>query len=280
VEGADCGPGDLDEAALAPLLTGRLGHPLEVFSSIGSTNAEAARWAAAGAPDGALVVAEHQTAGRGRRGRSWASAPGKLIQFSLVLRRRLPLGRAGLLALALGTACAEGIEEVSGIPARTKWPNDVTVDGLKLAGILIEGRTALSGAGVAVCGVGINHGWRADEIPPDLRDRATSVAAAREALELGAPPPRTEILATVLARLETHLALAAAAPGELVARASERSATLGSPVRAVLPDGRVMEGRAVRLRPDGGLELHDSGGVTRVLSVGEIKHLHAAPRSP
>lgn len=276
----DGAAGDLGEAALAPLLSGRLGRPLQVLASVGSTNAEAVAWAAAGAPEGALVVAEHQTAGRGRRGRSWISAPGKLIQFSLVLRPRLSPGREGLLSTALGVACAEGIAEACGLPVRTKWPNDVTVAGLKLAGILVETRTVRSGEGVAVCGVGINHGWRAGELPPDLTGRVTSVAAAMEELGLGPPPPRAAILARVLGRLEVLLELAAAAPDALVARASDRSATLGTVVRASRPDGRVLQGRAVRLLADGSLELRDSTGEPRAVSVADIEHLHAAPPTP
>ncbi|MDQ3940065.1 MAG: biotin--[acetyl-CoA-carboxylase] ligase, partial [Actinomycetota bacterium] len=119
-------------------LRGRFGRPLRYHESIDSTNRDALEWAAAGAPEGAVVTTDHQTAGRGRWGRSWSSTPGRLLQLSVILRPGLPVTDAGVVTTAVGLACAESVDELTGVPAQIKWPNDVTVGGRKLAGILVE----------------------------------------------------------------------------------------------------------------------------------------------
>jgi BirA family biotin operon repressor/biotin-[acetyl-CoA-carboxylase] ligase len=118
--------------------SGRLGRPCRVFASVGSTQDEALAWARAGAPEGALVVADEQTAGRGRRGRLWLSPRRRSLYLSVVLRPRPAPALAGALSTALGLSVAEAVEFVHALPAKLKWPNDVVVEGRKLAGILVE----------------------------------------------------------------------------------------------------------------------------------------------
>ncbi|MFP5351825.1 MAG: biotin--[acetyl-CoA-carboxylase] ligase, partial [Actinomycetota bacterium] len=108
-------PGDLSQATVEESLGGAFGSPLRFCEEIGSTNTEALAWAKQGAPEGALVVTNHQTQGRGRWGRSWSSAPGKLLQFSLVLRPAMEPGHLGLVTTALGVACAQAIEALCGL---------------------------------------------------------------------------------------------------------------------------------------------------------------------
>lgn len=160
------------------------GQPHRHFRRTDSTNTRARELAAAGAPGGTIVTADQQTAGRGRQGRGWTSPPGKALLFSAVLR---PFEERHFLApLAAALAVCETAEALRpGIECRIKWPNDVWVEGRKLAGILIETR---SQEGWAVIGVGLNLTIESGELPPELRETATSLgggvtsALARDAL--------------------------------------------------------------------------------------------------
>jgi BirA family transcriptional regulator, biotin operon repressor / biotin---[acetyl-CoA-carboxylase] ligase len=141
---------------------------------VDSTQAVAFTLAADGAADRTVVVAQAQTAGRGRRGRLWLDEPGASLLTSIILRPRLTPARLPTLSLAAGVAVAEALERVTGLMPRLKWPNDVLVDGRKLAGILLESRIGPSP--LVVLGVGVNLGQRV--FPPDLAERATSVRLA------------------------------------------------------------------------------------------------------
>jgi BirA family transcriptional regulator, biotin operon repressor / biotin---[acetyl-CoA-carboxylase] ligase len=173
---------------------GRLGSEVFFFDSIGSTSDVAATLAAHGDREGAVVVAGTQTAGRGRRGRTWFSPPSSGLYVSLVLtpgRARVTPDRAiALLTLAAGVALAEAVELVAGLAAEIKWPNDLFLGRRKLAGILAEGVTR----DAVVLGYGINVGPMA--YPRELSDRATSLE-----LELGRPIDRASLLAETLAAL-------------------------------------------------------------------------------
>lgn len=148
-----------------------LGTPRIHFSRTDSTNERARELAARGAPHGTLVTAGEQTAGRGRQGRTWTAPPASAILCSLVIREP-----PRLLPLAAGVAVAE----VVGPEARVKWPNDVLVDGRKLAGILVEGRPQQRWA---VLGIGLNVAVREHDFPPELRDRAGTMGLGPEAVE-------------------------------------------------------------------------------------------------
>ena len=169
------------------------------FADVDSTNRVVADLARAGAPDGVVVAADHQTAGRGRRGRSWESPPGSGLLVSVLLRPPPPL-----VALAAGVAAAEAVERVAGVPALLKWPNDVLVDDKKAGGVLSE----LVGD-AAVVGLGLNLTW--------APDGATC---------LGAGVHRDALLAAYLTSLD--------APGDMLARYRQRCATLGQRVRVQL----------------------------------------------
>jgi BirA family transcriptional regulator, biotin operon repressor / biotin---[acetyl-CoA-carboxylase] ligase len=149
------------------------GTPHRHFRQVGSTNTVARELAEAGAPNGTVVTADEQTAGRGRQGRTWTAAPGSALLFSAIVR---PLGkRHPLLPLAVPLAVCETAERLRpGIECKVKWPNDVHLEGCKLAGILIEARPQEEWA---VLGIGLNLTIAEDEFPEDLRDRATSLFA-------------------------------------------------------------------------------------------------------
>lgn len=247
------------------------GRPFRFFDSIGSTNSEAMEWARVGAPDGAAVVAAHQTQGRGRWGRAWSSTPGQLLQLSLVLRPKMPLAQLGLITTALGVACAEAIEDSCGLKPAIKWPNDVRIGGRKAAGILVETQVTGSALDLAIAGIGINVGWTRENIPEELAHSATSLA-----LELTAagrqPPPLEKLLARLLDRFDIRYRSLPEASAGIVAAASERSDVLGRDVVIALSSNETMEGRALRLGPAGELELETPAGV-RAVAAGEVRRL-------
>jgi BirA family biotin operon repressor/biotin-[acetyl-CoA-carboxylase] ligase len=251
---------DLSTDVIGGALTGRFGRLFKYVEVTGSTNSDALEWAEHGAPEGALVVADHQTAGRGRWGRTWLSRPGSGLLFSLVLRPDELAAAMGLLTTAAGVACAEGIEGATGLPAGIKWPNDVMVNGRKVAGILVETRSAGSKLDIAIVGVGINVHGR----PAAVGDGATSLAA-----EAGSAPARAEVLAAVLDALER---LYRAGPDVVIERATARSDVLGRRVRVRFADGSSLDGVAARLLESGALEVDDDGLLVDVRA-GEIEHL-------
>src|SRR4029079_9626473 len=129
----------LHAPALLHALSGlRFGHPVHLYQHIGSTQDEARRQARAGAPEGLLIVAEEQTDGRGRAGRRWVTAHGTALAFSLVLRPSTTAARGGELSMLAGLAVCEAVEQISGLPAVLKWPNDILVGGKKAGGIIAE----------------------------------------------------------------------------------------------------------------------------------------------
>jgi BirA family biotin operon repressor/biotin-[acetyl-CoA-carboxylase] ligase len=173
----------------------RFGHPRIHHRLTDSTNARARELASAGAPDGTIVTATEQSAGRGRQGRTWSAPPGKALLLSAIVRDLSK--RDALLPLAVPVAVAEACDEFAGVRCGIKWPNDVWVGGRKLAGILLEGRPQ---EGWAVIGIGLNVGTAADEFPEELRDTATSLV-----IEGGADPGVEVVLAAVLAALDRRL---------------------------------------------------------------------------
>jgi BirA family biotin operon repressor/biotin-[acetyl-CoA-carboxylase] ligase len=265
-------PEDLSDDALGRALShNRWGAPRRVFSSIGSTNAEALEWARRGAPEGALVVADHQTAGRGRWGRTWLDREGGSLMFSIVLRPPLVAEDSGLLPTAVGAAVAEGLERATGLPAQLKWPNDVMVRGRKLAGILLE--TSLAGPALdfAVAGVGINVGVDVAELGDELRDRATSVTAEVARSGAGVVPSRAELLAALVRAMEEAHPLLSDDRGrrEIVRRASRRSAVLGREVTVQGTDGARITGLARELSLTGALVVEGPGGPVQLVA-GEV----------
>ena len=263
--------------ALAPLLTtARFGRVARGFETVGSTNAEAAAWAADGAPEGALVAAEYQSAGRGRLGRTWAAAAGVNLTQSLVLRPAFGAPQLGLLPIAAGLAVADAVERVTGVPAQVKWPNDLLLGGKKAGGLLAEAvHGARDHAPVVVLGIGLNVNQRA--FPPELADKATSVA-----LEAGRPVERAALLAALLAALERRYDALAAGDGDALLAAFERRMHgLGQPVAVRYPGTTrpPLEGVVLGIAPDGALRLDTSDGERR-LYAGEVTLAPPVPATP
>ncbi len=226
-------PDRLRELELRPLLnTHDVGQVLHWFAEVGSTNDVAKQLAEEGAAHGEVVVAETQTAGRGRRGRSWVSPPGRSVYLSVILRPDLPPARAPELTLLASVAVCEAVRR-AGVGAAIKWPNDVLVRGRKLAGILTEMAAEQDQLQWVVLGVGVNVNARPDDFPADVRDVATSLAVER-----GEPVPRALFTAALLTSLEEWL---------------DRHAADGfGPVRAAWRDLSDTLGREVRVRGSAG----------------------------
>lgn len=266
---------DLSLELIKARSTGAFGTHVRFFDAIASTNTEAQEWAMNGAPEGALVVADHQTGGRGRWGRTWFSAPGKLLQFSVVLRPDLEPHRHGVLTAGLGVACARAVARLTGLPARVKWPNDVVVEDRKLAGMLVESSLMGERIAVAICGIGINVGLAEAEIPEDLRGRASSIAI--ELARRGVAPgcDRAELLTAIVAEIESRYdALSGGDASAVLAEAAELSSVIGRHVRIRFADGSALEGIVEGFDADGAL-LVDPGTGPRALHVGEIEQLRA-----
>ncbi len=255
-------PDRLTALELSPLLTTEeLGRTVHAEDEVDSTNDVARRLADDGAPHGTLVVAESQRHGRGRRGRAWVSPPGKNLLFSLVLRPDLPPVRAPELTLVAAVAVAEVLRD-AGFEARIKWPNDVLLEGRKVAGLLTE--LCVEGATVrwAVLGIGVDVNAPRSAFPPELVETATSLAIVR-----GEEVPRVFLLATLLASLEAWLGRHEAEGFAPVReRWIELSATLGAKVRA---EG--VEGVAVDLAEDGALLVRDASGTIRRVVAGDVE---------
>jgi BirA family transcriptional regulator, biotin operon repressor / biotin---[acetyl-CoA-carboxylase] ligase len=247
--------------------------PLERHGSLGSTNDEALRRAEEGAPAGLIVLAETQTAGRGRQGRTWNDVPGASLAFSVVLRPTISLPHYPLLAIAMACAVADAGEAFLGRPLTVKWPNDVIHEGRKLCGVLAESRVPSmargpGGTGLAlVVGAGVNVNHREEDFPLQIRDRAVSLRM----IAGGASLDPERVLDEILARYERYLTLASggdAAP--LWASVVRRLPSRGT--RASVRSGdRVLEGVIEGYSDTGAIQLQEDGRTEVVtLSAGEM----------
>jgi BirA family transcriptional regulator, biotin operon repressor / biotin---[acetyl-CoA-carboxylase] ligase len=174
------------------------GRSFRYYDEIESTNVEAKELAMNGAPEGTVVIAECQRAGRGRLGRRWTSPAGKGLLFSVILRPSLPMSRAHMLTLVSAVAAARGIEEQSSTPVRIKWPNDLFVGDRKAGGILLEVAGEQDVVEWVIVGIGLNVNTEYAELPVALRRTAISLKMAT-----GEPVDRSELLGRILLSLES-----------------------------------------------------------------------------
>ena len=173
------------------------GHPVSFYDTLPSTNLQAKLDAENGAPQGALVVADRQTAGRGRRGRAWSSPPGKNVYFTLILKPDFPVELASMITLVMGLAVAEGIRNTCPVEAKVKWPNDIVINGRKVCGMLAEMSVERDFVHYVVIGVGINV--RLQEFVPEIAEMATCLEQ-----ECGQKVERAELVANVMKAFEIH----------------------------------------------------------------------------
>ena len=228
------------------------GWRVEVVSTASSTNALVAERARAGEPAGLVIVAEEQTAGRGRLDRSWVSPPRAGLTFSVLVRPELPPGQWPWLPLLTGLAVAQALRERARVDAVLKWPNDVLVDGRKVCGVLAE----VPAPGSAVLGIGLNVSTHLDELP---HPQATSLA-----LVGAATTDRDTVLRSVLRSLRRVLEDPVTSRADYAALCD----TVGRTVRLELPDGRSVQGTADGV-DDGGRLLLDG----TAYGAGDVVHL-------
>lgn len=244
----------LPAAALRAELA-RDGIDLRVVDETGSTNADLAAAAARGAPEGRVLVAERQTAGRGRLDRAWRSPAGAGLTFSVLLRPPVPVARWGWLPLLTGVALVAALREHAGVQAGLKWPNDVLVHGRKLAGVLSEAH-----GGAVVLGVGLNVSTRREELP--------DAGATSLALEGAATTDRPTLLKAALRVLTRAYAGWLADPAALPPAYRSVCVTLGRPVLVELPGGARLHGTADDVDDAGRLVVDG-----RPLAVGDVVHV-------
>ena len=261
-------PDKLSPLELSPLLsTHHLGQCIHFHESLPSTNELAFRLATDGAEHGEVVITEQQTAGKGRRGRVWVSPPGLNLSFSAILRPELPPQRAPELTLVAAVALCEVLREADA-DARIKWPNDVQIDGRKVAGILTELSAEPERVHFVVLGVGVNLNARPEHFPPELAQTATSLAAA-----LGRTVNRALFTTALWSRLEEWLDLHHEVGFEPVRqRWVELSGTLGQQVR-VRTERSELRGVAEDIDTDGALLVRtEDGRLERVLA-GDVEQV-------
>jgi BirA family biotin operon repressor/biotin-[acetyl-CoA-carboxylase] ligase len=271
-------PDRLTSLELLPLLeTHDLGRTVHAFEAVDSTNAVAFRLAVEGAEHGELVVAEQQTQGRGRRGRSWSSPAHLNLYCSLVLRPELPPQRAPELTLLAAVAVAESLR-AAGVPADIKWPNDLLFGGRKIAGILTELSADPDRIHFVVLGIGINLNARREDFVPEVAEVATSVLEAS-----GRPVSRAAFAAALFGRLEEWLDLHAAEGFRPVReRWRALSATLGQEV-LVTSERREIRGVAVDIDEDGALRVRTVDGTEERVLAGDVEQVRprlAPPQPP
>jgi BirA family transcriptional regulator, biotin operon repressor / biotin---[acetyl-CoA-carboxylase] ligase len=255
------------------LTTRRLGRALIARASVGSTNDEAWAAFAADAPDGTVVVADTQTAGRGRHGRVWHTAPGLSLALSVLLRQGCEPPALGLLPLVAGLAVAEALEGLGARPA-LKWPNDVLLEGRKVAGVLCETRRAGpatrgsfgpgAGRAAAVVGTGVNLGQTGADFPEEISATATSLAL------VGVTASREDVAAAFLDMLEVRWdELQHAGPAAPIEAWRARAAFWDRPVTVRVPGGEV-SGVARGLDAEGALLLTLADGTESTVRAGDL----------
>jgi len=257
------------------LSTTWLGRRIELFDCLPSTNREAVQLAQAEVEHGTVVVADSQTAGRGRLSRTWFSPPGANLYCSIILRMMRPPERLtewlSWLPLISALAAAEAIEQVSSIHVSVKWPNDLLISERKVGGILCESGTGTRSDHFQIIGIGINVNVDHNDWPADLRDSATSIWQERKIVV-----DRNRLLAQLLLELEQcHDELVIHGTNRIAVAYYQRCSTIGHTVRATLGNGDIVVGLAEGIGQDGSLRVRPQATQSGS-GMQEIVHLRVA----
>jgi BirA family biotin operon repressor/biotin-[acetyl-CoA-carboxylase] ligase len=270
----------LDAALLrrAVIRPGGLWRAVEVLASTGSTNADLLARAAVGAPEGVVLAAEEQTAGRGRLGRNWVSPPRAALTFSLLVRPdTVPAARRGWLPLLAGVSVASAVRAAAGVEAWLKWPNDVLAGSAKLGGILAE-----AAGDAVVVGIGLNVSTEPSELPPPGPTPGGALSATSLRVLGAGTGDRERLLTEILAAFEHWYQAWRQAGGDpdrcgLRAEYTRLCATIGRRVRVELPGDQELSGLAAGVDPDGRLLVRVSapeGPDAEVpVAAGDVVHL-------
>ena len=243
------------------LATKKIGRRIHCYETTDSTMDVAQRLAAAGEPEGSVVVAEAQGKGRGRMGRTWISPKGKGIYLSVILRPDLQLMEIPKITLVAAVAVAQAVEAATGLKPEIKWPNDLLIGGKKIAGILTELNAELNRVNTVVVGIGLNVNTPADKLPA----QGTSLAE-----ELGAKVDRLELARALLTHLDRSYAqFLQEGLAPILEDWRRFAAFLGRRVRVAL-EGRTLDGQAVDVDASGALLVRTDTGLVESVSAGEV----------
>jgi BirA family biotin operon repressor/biotin-[acetyl-CoA-carboxylase] ligase len=240
--------------------------PIAFLEEVGSTNDVLRQLARDGCPEWSVVVAGRQTAGRGRRGNPWSSPEGNAY-VSVLLRPKLNADRLPLIPLAGGLAVSDALRALS-LPATLKWPNDVLVNGCKIAGVLAEAASGRDGVESVVLGIGVNVAVDPAHLNPELRGVTTSVRAL-----LGNAPPLLEVVASILDRVVERSAQLAREPGSLTAGFRERFADWEGQAVSLATGAERVFGLVLGVDDQGALRLRLRDGSARSFIQGEVRKL-------
>jgi BirA family biotin operon repressor/biotin-[acetyl-CoA-carboxylase] ligase len=244
-----------------------LGKPLHFFPTIDSTNTHAARLAREDAAEGTVVIADSQSGGKGRLGRSWVSPPGVNLYLSVILRPPVPAALVPQLNLLAAVAVAETIVQVCSLTPAIKWPNDILLDGKKVCGILAEMQTEAGALRAVVLGIGVNLNAPLSAFPEDLRDKASSLF-----LVGGQTVERPAFTAALLTHLEKLyiLWLEEGFPALRLRWEHYAAGMIGRQITVAAPEGTVA-GTVLGLDSDGALLVQErEGSMPRRVLVGDV----------
>jgi BirA family biotin operon repressor/biotin-[acetyl-CoA-carboxylase] ligase len=249
---------------------------LRRFDSIDSTNSYLMRQARAGAPGGVVAVADHQTAGRGRRGRRWLAEAGSSLLVSVLLRPEIPAARVHQIGASMALAAADACEQEAGLRPAIKWPNDLVVGERKLGGILSEAELEAGRVVAVVAGLGLNLRWPAAP-PAEIRDLATALEEAAGGAAGRRTVSRDGLLACLLSSLDRRVRALLAGDEAQLAEYRRACSTLGRAVRVDLEHGSI-SGEAVDL-DDRYRLIVEAGGARTAVAAGDVVHLRDLPRA-
>jgi BirA family biotin operon repressor/biotin-[acetyl-CoA-carboxylase] ligase len=242
----------------------RLGSSVLRFDSVASTNDLAREMAAGGAAEGTAILAQEQTAGRGRQGRSWTSPPGEGLYLSLILRPNVRPAGSPIITLAAAVAVAETLSIDFNLPVDIKWPNDVLARGRKICGILVESAIERAEIQYAVMGIGLNISQR--EFPDELKQSATSLL-----IETGQTITADDLLKPLFERLEYWYRKAIRYPERVIAQWEHLSTYARGCAVRIETTGEIIEGETQGLAASGALKIKLESGEAREVVSGEVR---------
>ncbi|MCL6661479.1 biotin--[acetyl-CoA-carboxylase] ligase [Paenibacillus polymyxa] len=259
-------PDSIDATGLQLALdTTVFGRKAVLLTSTLSTQGDVLKLAEQGQAEGAVVIAEEQTGGRGRFGRQWFSPPGKGIWMSVLLRPDLPLQHTPQLTLLTGVAVCRAVRACSGADAGIKWPNDLLIDGRKVCGILLESTVEDHEVRYCIAGIGVDVNFDPEDYPEDLTTIATSLK-----METGQSVDRTKLTAAILTELEQlYFLYQKEGFGVISALWEALSVSMNREITVTNPHG-VIEGKAIGLDPSGALIVEKHDGEHTLIISGEI----------
>ncbi len=252
----------------APFLrTQQLGRKVYYYRSCDSTQLRARDLAEDLAPQGTLVITEYQTRGMGRFGRRWFSEFARDLLFTVILRPVVEAAELAVLPLAIALAVREAVQRVTGVNLETMFPNDLLYEGRKVAGILLQSQSRTDKLDYVLAGVGLNVNATEEDFPASIALVATSLRQI-----LGREVSRPQLLAEILNQMEDFLFQVEQGAPEILHRWRLHAAFLGEPVRILLRDGELLEGRALDVTPRGALLVETEDG-TRELSSSDMLNI-------